>query len=344
MKTGSGLRNALKRVPGLAPAYRGLRAGWQGLRARANAFAEERRAAVVRKRHAAAVWDQIAAAGAGGERARGWLTCSQVLLDYVFPKFGGRDWYDYVRETCCPHPRDLGLSLCCGEGAVERHMIKRQIVRACEGVDISPQSVAVCRAAAEAEGMSTLTYRVGDVENLPLPRDTYDLVVGWMALHHLADPGRVFARVSRALRPDGVFIVNEYIGPPRFQMPSLQAELIDEWVRKLPEELRRTATGIIRQGFTPPTVAQVIARDSSEAIASDRILPELEQQFVITERVDYGGVLLQWLLEDTAHNFDRHNPEHQAWLDRLYEAERDILRRGLLKSDFTFIIARPGGN
>jgi SAM-dependent methyltransferase len=223
-------------------------------------------------------------------------------------------------------------------------MIKRQIVRACEGVDISPQSVAACKEAAKANALTTLTYRVGDVEKLALPRDTYDLVVGWMALHHLADPGRVFARVSRALRPNGVFVVNEYIGPPRFQMPDLQAKLIDEWVRKLPEELRRTSTGVIGQGFTPPTVAQVIARDSSEAIASDRILPELERHFVIVERVDYGGMLLQWILEDTAQNYDRHNSEHQAWLGRLYDAERDILRRGLLRSDFTFIIARPGGD
>jgi len=329
----SRLREALRGIPVLAPLYRAGRQQWWRLR-------DAARAALFPKRSVAAVWDEATRTGTAGERARAWLSCDQVLEDYVYPQLGGVNWYGFIHRHCGPHPLDLGLSVCCGEGAVERNLVRTGICRACEGMDISPEAVAYSRDLAQRSGLSTITYRIGDVEKEKLEPARYDLVVGWMGLHHLTKLGRVFSQVERALRPGGAFIVNEYIGPARFQMPALQVELINEWLRQLPEELRLTVSGQVRGVFVRPTVAEVVARDPSEAVSSDRVLPELQERFAIAQRVDYGGVLLQWVLADLTQNFDPGNAEHRAWLQRLYEAEREVLRSGTLASDFTFIIAR----
>ena len=103
-------RRLLRCVPGLRPVYRAARAGWQRLR-RGRLTAEERR-------RAAAHWGQMAAVDPGDHirRAALWLTSGQVLRSYVFSRFGGINWYEYLRQRYCPRPRRLGLSVYCGGG------------------------------------------------------------------------------------------------------------------------------------------------------------------------------------------------------------------------------------
>jgi SAM-dependent methyltransferase len=295
------------------------------------------------RRRAQAMWGEDAVRRASGERPRAWTSSHQVLFGYIFPRFG-TNWYEYIRRRYCPRPREMGLSLCCGDGSLERRLVRMGIIGACEGVDFSPQVIAVCKREAEAAGLSTITYRAADLERIRLPANAYDVVLGWMGLHHIRDLERLYREVKRALRPDGIFVVNEYIGPSRFQMPQAQVDLINEWLGRLPAELRRLPSGEVRERFARPTPEEVMAADPTEAVSSDQIVPLLERHFGIVERLDYGGVLLQWVLHDVIQNFDPRDSEHREWLERLYRAEEEILGRGVLKSDFSFMIAqRQGG-
>ena len=321
------IRSTLKRVPGLAQAYRAARR----LLRHGSSMGDR----------TAAFWGHAAVNREGGEYAREWLSCPQVLRESVFPRLGGLDWFGFLREKCRPLPRENCLSLCCGDGSVERHLVKMGICRACEGVDISPAAIAVCRQEAESAGLSTLTYRVVDVERARLPATSYDLVIGWMALHHIQNLSQLFHQVKRALRPGGLFVVNEYVGPARFQLPEAQVAMIDEWVRRLPARLQVASNGQIRDGWTRPNVEDMIRIDPSEAVRSDQILPELEREFVIVERVDYGGGLLQWVLHDITQNLDPENAEDVSWLRRLCTAEQGLMKQGILASDFCLVIARP---
>jgi len=199
----------------------------------------------------------------------------------------------------------------------------------------------VCQQEAESAGIPTLTYRVADVETIHLLVDSYDLVIGWMALHHIRNLARLFGEIRRALRPDGLLVLNEYVGPARFQLPKTQVALIDEWVRRLPARLRVASNGKSRNGWVPPSAELVAQIDPSESVSSDQILPALEREFVIVERVDYGGGLLHWVLHDITQNFDPENPQDGLWLRRLCAAERGLMEKGILPSDFCLVIARP---
>jgi SAM-dependent methyltransferase len=327
------LRAALKSIPGLSRAYRGLKA----------------RCGRLRRPHSRArgqgtvVWSEAPEERTYGQCVREWLSSPQVLNDYVFPQLGGRNWCSYVGDRCRPIPRERCLSLACGDGSLERNLARMGICLAYEGLDFSPEAIALCREAAEREGLATLTYRVADLETIRLARASCDLVIGWMGLHHIEGLSRLFGEVARSLRAGGLFVFNEYVGPARFQLPSHQVELIDEWLRKLPEELRRSGAGPIRDSFRPPTVAEVVASAPSEAVSSDQILPLVKRNFMVREQVDYGGALLHWVLHDITHKFDPENQEHRAWLSRLYAAERDLMDRGILASDFSLVIAEKAG-
>jgi len=328
------VRSGLKRVPGLARVWRGLRAAhqrWQSWKSPGAA-----------RKRTAAYWGGEATARPGDYSVHPsfWLTSNEVLRDYVFPRFGGVDWYTYVHQRYCPAPRKLGLSLCCGNGHVERILLWRKIVAACEGVDLSPECIAACRQEAQTAGLTGLRYRVADVERMRLPRNRYDLVVGWMALHHLQNLPRVFAQVRRSLTRDGILLVNEYVGPARFRIPQSQVDLMNEWLARLPDQLKRELSGEVRQRAVPLNLEDLVAHDPSEAICSDQILPLISREFEVVEEIPYGGALLQLLLGGIIQNFDPGNREHCHWLQKLYAAEREAMERGELDSDFAFVIAR----
>ena len=62
------------------------------------------------------------------------------------------------------------------------------------GVDLSPAMLAVARANLERASIDHARVRLGDVMNLPVVRDSFDLVVIHQVLHFLDDPSRAICR------------------------------------------------------------------------------------------------------------------------------------------------------
>ena len=81
--------------------------------------------------------------------------------------------------------------------------------------------------------------------------------------------------------------------------------------------------------------------DPSEAVRSDLILPEVERLFEIVVRADYGGTILNLLLEHLIHNFDPLDEKDAALVRVLAAAEALLIDSGVLSNDFTAIAARP---
>ncbi len=340
-------RTYLKRIPGLQSLYRSLRAGWWKTKDTANDLYWRMRGALpanlTAKHRVSDVWgkDAVALDTKADWRAKGWLGIEDILWGYVFPKFDGKDWYQYLASHYCKPPRALALSLCCGSGEVERNFLRLHLCNAAEGTDISPQAIKVCRRSAESAGLlDRLTYHVSDVEHAQLDPAKYDLIIAWMAFHHLRRLDHVFREVKRALKPNGIFILNEYVGPARFQVHDQQVALVNTALLQIPEELRRLPDGRYKDSFSRPSLREIINHDPSEAIRSHRILPLLKRHLEIVECIEYGGCLLNWLMQGISQNFDPGNPEHKAVLTRLFEIEREALQNGGFTSDFAFVIAR----
>src|SRR5688572_5945335 len=78
------------------------------------------------------------------------------------------------------------------------------------GIDTSPAMLAVARANLERAGVSHARVRLGDGGNLPVLRDSFDLVVIHQVLHFLDDPDRVVAEAASALAPDGRLLVVDF--------------------------------------------------------------------------------------------------------------------------------------
>ena len=60
---------------------------------------------------------------------------------------------------------------------------------------------------ASEHGFSNLTYKLGDIEKVPLPDRSTDLALLSQALHHAGKPETALAEAYRILRPGGRLVV-----------------------------------------------------------------------------------------------------------------------------------------
>lgn len=80
------------------------------------------------------------------------------------------------------------------------------------GVDHSQPMLNVARANLERAGVSNARLRVGDALRLPVPRDSFDLVIVHQVLHFLDDPARAVAEAAKAVIASGRLLIID-LGP-----------------------------------------------------------------------------------------------------------------------------------
>ncbi len=150
------------------------------------------------------------------------------------------DWMDYVISkyfsgqlpvSCC-------LSVGCGEGDLERRLAARGFFLDCDAYDIAQGSIAKARDLAARQGFNTINYDVRDINDLALPPARYDAIFAFSALHHFVALEHVLSQIHTALKPGGLFIINEYIGPSRFQFPRQQVDAMNAALGLLPLDYR----------------------------------------------------------------------------------------------------------
>ena len=78
------------------------------------------------------------------------------------------------------------------------------------GIDASPNMLSVARANLDRAGIGEAQVRLGDIYNLTLPRDSFDVVTVHLVLHFLDDPERALAEAARVLRPGGRLLIVDF--------------------------------------------------------------------------------------------------------------------------------------
>lgn len=79
------------------------------------------------------------------------------------------------------------------------------------GVDFVPEMVARARALAAALGYTNVEFIEGDIEALPLPDSTVDVVISNCVLNLVPEKERAFGEMHRVLRPGGHFCISDVV-------------------------------------------------------------------------------------------------------------------------------------
>jgi SAM-dependent methyltransferase len=252
------------------------------------------------------------------------------------------DYISYVARKYLAGRSLAGISLGCGAGHKELQWASCGNFSRLDAYDLSPQRIATAKAAARARGIDNVHFHVGDIYRLDWPPAQYDVVLCDQSLHHFAQLESLYANVRRALKPDGYFVLNEYIGPARFQWTARQLEAVNALLALLPPRYRsRWQDHGLKRRVHRPSRLSMMLYDPSEAVESDKIVPCLDKFFAVVERRDYGGTLLHPLFADIAWNFKDDRPEIQQLLQLCFEVEDAMLAQGEVTSDFALIVCKP---
>ncbi len=137
------------------------------------------------------------------------------------------DWraHRHLRHNVISHTRDIDallaqiqpgmktLELGCASGWLTLAMAQRGADAT--GLDISEKSLQIARdyyekVATETEG--TTTYQRADLNRIELAPNSYDVIVTKGTLHHLVEMEHVIEQIYQALKPGGLFWINDSVG------------------------------------------------------------------------------------------------------------------------------------
>jgi ubiquinone/menaquinone biosynthesis C-methylase UbiE len=122
------------------------------------------------------------------------------------------------------------------------------------GLDMSLDMLALARARLDRAGLRHCSVRQGDIYNLPLAKDSFDVVIIHQVLHFLDDGARAISEAARVLRPSGRLLVVDFA-------PHDLEFLRDEHAHR-------------RLGFAPETISGWLTAAGLDVAAQRTLAPE----------------------------------------------------------------------
>ena len=227
----------------------------------------------------------------------------------------------------------------CGSGWLERALAERGRFRTIVACDFASETVARARKTAEEAGIRTIDYGVLDLENEKLPEGPFDAVFANDVLHHITALEPLFTRIHDVLAPEGRLIFNEYVGPNRFQYSDARMDVVNRYLRLLPDRLRWDPLGgHILWRRERIDERQLATDDPTEAVRSEDVMPLARRFFRPEREYLYGGGLLNPLLFGIVTNFRPGDAWDDMVIGRLCSSEERLTDAGVIEPDFRIFI------
>jgi len=159
---------------------------------------------------------------------------------------------DAIRSALADKPFRSLLDLGTGTGRM-LELFGAEIERGL-GLDLSLDMLLLARDRLERAGLKNCSVRQGDLYDLPLGNDSFDVVILHQVLHFLDDGARAIREAARVLRPGGRLLVVDFA----------------------PHELEflREQHAHRRLGFPPETVTQWMTASGLEPVMHKSLSPE----------------------------------------------------------------------
>jgi 2-polyprenyl-3-methyl-5-hydroxy-6-metoxy-1,4-benzoquinol methylase len=256
------------------------------------------------------------------------------------------DWIDHSAALLANFTKPVkALSVGCGFGGIERILRRRDFCQLIHGVDVADAAIEAARKTGEAEGLQGLTYEVADLNTAKFPAETYDVVYAHAALHHVFHLEHLLDQIKQTLKPGGLFVVYEYIGPSQMQFPRRDLELADAFLQVIPERYRQLQRrdGIKRKA-AQLSLEEMNRSDPSEGIRASEIVPLVASRFEVKHFRYTGGTLLLLIFNEIAGNLNENDAEIMPLVKALIALDNFIIDNAVLPSYHVYMVCQKTDN
>ncbi len=155
---------------------------------------------------------------------------AREYFDELAGKFGrsyvpGRSWQALAHTLIALLPAWTVADLGAGEGTLAQLLAKN--ARKVIAIDNSPKMVAFGSRLAKEHGFRNLEYRLGDIQDPPIPKNSVDLAIFSQALHHALRPERALASAHRILKKGGRLVILDLLS---HQFEKARELYLDHWL------------------------------------------------------------------------------------------------------------------
>ena len=262
---------------------------------------------------------------------------------YVLPKmqavFGASSFDDfysgYILRYAQENPGETVevASLGAGNGDMEVGLGKVLRAKGFAGfhfrcLDVNPDMLARGREMAGAAELSDrFSFERVDAARWR-PERPLAIVIAHQALHHFVELEAIFANVKTAIGDRGYFLSNDMIGRNGHQRwPEALAKVHEIW-RDMPDRYKYNHQ---LKRFEITYQNWDCSKEGFEGIRAQDILPLLVKTFHFDAFVAYGNIVDIFVDRGFGHNFDPHNPEDVAFIERLGALDEKLVDEGVVK-------------
>ncbi len=156
------------------------------------------------------------------------------------------------------------------------------------GLDMTDEMLALARENQRKAGVANVEFLKGEIENVPLPDHTVDVVISNCVINLSADKDRVLAEAFRVLKPGGRFAVSDVV--IRGEVPAEIRRSVELWIGCVAGALeedeyraRLAKAGFEAVDVEPTRVYRVEdARDflAAAGVDADAIAPQVDGKFM----------------------------------------------------------------
>jgi SAM-dependent methyltransferase len=283
-------------------------------------------------------WNEVERQARQGARLF-WLNHPRVAYHYYRKALiDGLTWRQWIPRAL-GKPASCALELGCGNGEALRATWQAGTARSLTGLDLDDSRFAEMRREMEEAGVA-VQFQAADVNSLRLPPNSFNLIYAVQSFHHFENLEHICAQVSQALTPGGYFVLDEFVGPARFQWTDAQLALTAQLLGLLSRQLRIYQNGIEKLHEGRSTPEEVIRVCPSEAIRSNEIPAVFRKYFNVVHERALGGTIQHLLYSGIIHNFPDGDPATDHMIDCINGLEEVFIGYGILPSDFMLLVGR----
>ena len=156
------------------------------------------------------------------------------------------------------------------------------------GLDMTDEMLELARRNQAEAGAMNVEFLKGEIENVPLPNDSVDVIISNCVINLSGDKDRVLAEAFRVLRPGGRFAVSDVV--VRGDVPAVIRRSVELWVGCVAGAMEASeyVSRLERAGFTEVSVEPTRVYDLGEAreflsaqgIDADAVAHQVKGQFM----------------------------------------------------------------